>query len=58
MGLALDESKENEVADQINGINLLIADEVKGYTSDNTIDYVNTPEGEGFVIQNAGHNCC
>jgi Fe-S cluster assembly iron-binding protein IscA len=48
--MALDEPKDGEVASQVNGVNVLIADEVKGYADNRTIDYVNEPYREGFTI--------
>ena len=56
MGLALDEPNENEEITQVNGIDVLISDEVKIFTDGNTIDYVNSSDGEGFVI--TGHTYC
>jgi len=50
LGLALDELSENEEITQVNSIDLLISDEVKPYTDGNKIDYMNLPDGEGFVI--------
>ena len=58
MGLALDEPNENEETTQVNGIDVLIADAVKAFTDGNTIDYVNLPDGEGFIIAPAGHTYC
>ena len=51
MGLALDEPKENENTVNVNGIDVLIAEEVKPTASSNKIDYVKSPEGEGFIIE-------
>ena len=58
MGLALDEPNENEETTQVNGIDVLIADAVKAFTDGNTIDYVNLPDGEGFIIASAGNTYC
>ena len=58
MGLALDEPNENEDTTQVNGIDVLISDAVKAFADGNTIDYVNLPDGEGFVITPAGYANC
>ena len=58
MGLALDEPNENEETTQVNGIDVLIADAVKAFTDGNTIDYVNSPDGQGFTITSAWHTSC
>jgi Fe-S cluster assembly iron-binding protein IscA len=50
LGLALDEPKENEETIQVNGIDLLISDDVKPAASVNKIDYIKSPQGEGFFI--------
>ena len=58
MGIALDELKENEETTRINGIDLLIADQVKPYSDGNKIDYVQSANGEGFVIDKPGQDDC
>jgi len=58
LGLALDEPNENENATPINGIDVLFSDAVKAFTDGNTIDYVNLPDGEGFIITPAGQTYC
>ena len=59
MGLALDEPKENEDTINVNGIDVLIADEVKFTASANKIDYIESPLGEGFIITpKSGQSCC
>lgn len=40
----------NEVPVMINGLDVLFADEIKGIPEDYLLDYVNTPDGEGFTI--------
>ena len=54
MGLALDELKENEETTQVNGIDLLMSDEVKPFSDGNKIDYRQSANGEGFVIDKPG----
>ena len=58
MGLALDELKENENTIQVNGIDVLISDAIKPFADANTIDYVSSPYGEGFVMESAGQTYC
>ena len=58
LGLALDEPNENEDTTQINGVDVLISDAVKAFADRNTIDYVNLPGGEGFIIAPAGQTYC
>ncbi len=58
MGLALEEPNGNEVATPINGIDVLISDEVKSLTENSTVDYLNGPNKEGFTIGVAGQSCC
>jgi Fe-S cluster assembly iron-binding protein IscA len=58
LGLALDEPNENEDTIQVNGIDVLISDAVKPFADTNTIDYVNSPYGEGFIIAPAGYTYC
>jgi len=56
--LALDEPKENEEIIQVNSIDVLISDVVKNFVDGSMIDYVNLPDGEGFVIAPAGGSYC
>ena len=59
MGLALDEPRENEDALQVNGIGVLISNEVIPAADMSKIDYVKSPYGEGFVIvPRSGQSCC
>lgn len=58
LGLALDELRENETAIQVNSINLLVSDNVKPFTGGNTIDYIQSMDGEGFVISKPGQSGC
>ena len=58
LGLALDELKDNEETTQVNGIDLLISDEAKPYSDGNTIDYIQSTDGQGFVIGKPGQTGC
>lgn len=55
--MALDEPKENEQPVQVNGIDVLIADFVKPFIDGITLDYINKPNGEGFIVTGAGGTC-
>ncbi len=50
MGLTLDEPKKDETSNKVNGINVLIAPEIRAVADDNRIDYVTSSYGEGFSI--------
>ena len=58
LGLALDELKDNEDTIQVNSIDLLMSDNVKPYADGNTIDYIQSTNGEGFVIGKPGQTGC
>ena len=56
MGMALDEPKENEQPVHVNGIDVLVEDFVRTLVDGSTIDYVENPDGKGFIISN-GEAC-
>ena len=59
MGLALDEPTENEQTIPVNGVDVLIADEVKPFASGNVVDYIESSEGKGFIVRSeSGQSCC
>ena len=58
LGLALDELKENEETTQVNGIDLLISDEAKSHSVGSAIDYIQSADGDGFVIGKPGQTGC
>jgi Fe-S cluster assembly iron-binding protein IscA len=57
MGMTLDEPKKDEQTITINGLDVLVEDFVKPFIDGTTIDYINKPQGEGFVIAGAGGDC-
>ena len=57
MGMALDEPKENEQPVNVNGIDVLVEDEARELVDGTTIDYVNNPDDEGFIIRGS-KECC
>ena len=48
--MALDEPQDKETVNDIKGIGVLIADDVKNMADESTIDYLVSPRGEGFTI--------
>ncbi len=56
--MALDELKENEETTQVNGLDVLISDEAKPYSDGNMIDYIQSTDGEGFIIGKPGQTGC
>ena len=43
----------------VNGVDVLIADEVKPFASGNVVDYIESPEGNGFIVRSeSGESCC
>ena len=56
--MALDEPQADEEKTQINGIDVLISEELKGYAERTMIDYVSGPYGEGFEIGRTGYSGC
>jgi len=56
--MALDELNNNETATKINGLDVLISDEVKGFAERSEIDYISGPHREGFTIGRAGRSGC
>ncbi|MBE9486638.1 MAG: hypothetical protein IMY82_05665 [Chloroflexi bacterium] len=58
MGLALEELKNEEQTFNINGVSLMIAEDVLPYTKENEIDYINNAYGQGFSIAPTAGGCC
>jgi Fe-S cluster assembly iron-binding protein IscA len=56
--LVLDEPRENEASIPVNGIDVLIDEDIKAYADRTTIDYLKTPYGEGFAVDLAGGSGC
>ena len=50
LGLALGEPETNESAVPVNGIDVIIPEEVKHLAETSTIDYYKGPRGEGFTV--------
>ena len=58
LGVALDEPREDEQPFKVDGIDVLIGDDVKPYASGNVLDWVQAYGGEGFVLQPESGSCC
>lgn len=58
MGMALDEPKDDEQPETVNGIGILMEDYTKILADGSTLDYVTLPEGEGFTITGPGSGSC
>jgi Fe-S cluster assembly iron-binding protein IscA len=50
LGLTLDESKENEKPQQINGMDVLVDDFAAAVAGDSTVEWVESPYGGYFTI--------
>lgn len=42
---------------QVNGLDVLISDKVKGFAEGSLVDYTKSSYGEGFTIRNANSGC-
>jgi hypothetical protein len=58
LGLALDEPKDKEITTQVEGLDFLIAEEVKPFADKSRVDYTSGPYGEGFTIRVVGGASC
>jgi Fe-S cluster assembly iron-binding protein IscA len=58
LGMALDEPSENEQTVEVDGIDVLITDDVKPYASGNVLDWVDAYGDEGFTLQPESGSCC
>lgn len=57
LGLALDELNDSEAPVQVNGLEVLISDKVKGFADGSMVDYTKSSYGEGFTIRNSKSSC-
>lgn len=57
MGLALDEPNDDEVLVQVNGLDVIIGEKVKGFAEGSLVDYTKSSYGEGFTIRNVNSGC-
>jgi hypothetical protein len=56
--LTLDEPKENEVTDLVDGLDFLIAEDVRQLADKSTVDYISGPYGQGFTVEIEGLRGC
>jgi Fe-S cluster assembly iron-binding protein IscA len=56
--MALDESRENEKAVQINGIDVLVDEDARDFAEGSTIDYMDDLYQKGFTIGIGGCSGC
>lgn len=56
--MALDEPKENEEPETIDGLQVLIDAQVRTFAAEQVLDYLKTPRGEGFAIKPVGGGSC
>ncbi len=57
MGLALDEPREDDKLEVINGITVAIDTKILPQTENLTLDFQDTPQGKGLVMLGE-NNCC
>jgi len=58
LGLALDEPKEVENLVRINEMDVLMDSMVQPFTKDQVLDYIHSPDKQGFVFTSAGGGGC
>jgi Fe-S cluster assembly iron-binding protein IscA len=56
--LALDEPNKDESSVEVNGVAVLISEDVKGLAEKSRIDYIEGPYREGFTIGAPGRKAC
>jgi Fe-S cluster assembly iron-binding protein IscA len=57
LGMVLDEPRGEEKSIPVNGLDILIDEDIKDFADRATIDYLKTPYGEGFSVDMAGASC-
>lgn len=57
MGLALDEPETNEKPVPVNGLDVLISEEIKAIAERTVVDYIKSPMGEMFDIDTGLSGC-
>jgi Fe-S cluster assembly iron-binding protein IscA len=57
LGLALDEPQANEKSVNVNGLDVLIDDNIKGFAQDSVVDFISSPYGEMFTVENGLGEC-
>jgi iron-sulfur cluster assembly accessory protein len=54
-GVCFDEAEETDTVFSQDGINLTIDQDTIKFVAGSEVDWVETPEGKGFVVQNPNH---
>ena len=57
IGMALDEPEKDEKPIQVNGVDVLVSEDIRLYVDDTTIDYVVNGLREGFILDGPGRAC-
>ena len=57
MGLALDEPEKDEKPYPINGIDVLMEEDIKSFADGKLVDYLSSPYGETFTVENPYGAC-
>jgi Fe-S cluster assembly iron-binding protein IscA len=55
--LALDEPNEGEALTQVNGLDVLVAEEAQPFVDGSQVDFVTTPYGDRFIIRAHSAGC-
>ena len=55
--MALDEPETNEKAVPVNGLEVLIDEDVRSFTEGKVVDYISSPYGETFTVENPYEPC-
>ncbi len=58
MGLVLDEPNKGEEPVKVNGVDVLVSEDVKTFAERSKIDYVEGPYRQGFTVGLAGGHSC
>ncbi len=58
IGLVLDEPQVNETAIKVNGLDVLVDEDIKDIADRTKIDIITTPYGEAFTVGQAGCSGC
>ena len=56
--MALDELKKNEAPVQVNGIDVLIEEELKPHTDGYTLDFIKSTNGDHFTLSRCAEGSC
>lgn len=55
--MALDEPEGSEIPIQVNGLDVLVSEKIKGFVDGSIVDYIRSPEREGFTISTGNSSC-